>query len=182
MKAYEKQMHEVNARVRAIPEYKAVADKIEAANQSRGSAQKRVNSLPQLSELSARMEKESDGQKKKELREQHNRLCQQLLANDLQYQQAVVTSSRLSRKLNNMLRYKVRAERRKLESGFNALRKSRDKLRTTLTAANQGHAALQKEIAAKSKLLADIRSTIQQRTESKDVYKNVEQKRHDARK
>ena len=182
VEAHEKKMHEIDAWVRALPRCKAVAAKIEAANQARESAQKRIKDIPQLTELSARIEKESDGQERQKLQEQYNRLSQQLLADDLQYQQAGVAAARLNRVFHNMLRYKVRAERRKLESRGNAIRKSRDKLHATLTAAHPDHAALQKETAARQKLLSEIRTNIQRRTQSKDVYKNAEQNRHVARK
>jgi len=182
VKAHEKKMHQVDTRVRAIPQYKAVAAKIQAANQARESARKRINNLPRLAELSARIKKETDGQKRQKLQEKYNRLSRQLLAGDLKYQQAGVAGARLNRVFHKMLRYKVRAERRKLESQGHAIRKSRDKLYATLTAAHRDHANLRKEMAAKHKLLGDIRTNIQKRIKSKDVYKNVEQKRHVARK
>jgi hypothetical protein len=182
VQAHEKKMPEVDAQVRAMPQYEAVAAKIQAANQARESAQKRINNLPQLTGLSAQIAKESDGQKKQKLQEQCNRLSQQLLAGDLQYQQACVANSRLDRVFNNMLRYKVRAELRKLESQGNAIRISRDTLHATLAAAHPDHANLQEEMAAKHKRLDDIRTNIQQRIQSKDVYKNAEQERQVARK
>ena len=182
VQAHEKKTRQVDAQVRAIPQYKTMAAKIQAANQARESARKRINTLPRLTELSAQIEKETDGKKRQMLQDKSNRLSQQLLAGDLEYQQASVASSRLNRVFHKMLRYKVCAERRKLESQSNAIRKSRDKLYAALTAAHGDHAKLQEEIAAKNRLLGDIRRTIQQRIESKDVYKNVEQKRHIARK
>ena len=180
-KAEEKKMHQIDARVRALPEFKAVADKIEAANKAREAADKRVKALPQLTKLTEKIEKETDGQAKQELQKQYNELSQQLLADDVQYQQAVIAANRLNRKLGNMLRYKVRAEQRKLEAGRNELRKSRDEMLAKLTAAAPGHAALQKELAAKHKILGDIRAKAQAKVQARDVYKNVEQKRHDAR-
>jgi len=182
VRAYEKKMHEVDARVRALPPYKAVADKIEAASRARESAQKRIKNLPRLVDLAARIEKETDGQKKQGLQKEYDRLSQQLVAGDLPYQQAVVAGERLNRLLGKMLRYKVRAERRKLQSRGNAIRKSRDELHATLTAAHPDYANLQKEIAAKQKRLGEIRTRIDQRIRSKGVYKNAEQKRHLARK
>lgn len=182
VQAHEKKMQEVDARVRALPEFEAVAARIQAANQARESAQKRVGNLPQLTELSAQIEKESDGRKKQELQEQHNRLSQQLLADDLPYQQACVACARLDRVLQNMLRYKVRAEQRKLESQGNAIRKSCDTLYAALAAAHQGHASLEKEAAGKRKLLDEIRTNIQQSIRSKDAHKNAELERNVARK
>ncbi len=182
VQAHEKKTREIDAQVRALPECKAVATKIEAANQARDSAKQCINNLPQLTELSAQIERETDSQKEQELQEKHDRLSQQLLSGDLQYQQAGVASARLNRVLHNMLRWKVRAERRKLESQGNALRKDRDELLATLTAAHPGHAKLQKELAANQELLADIRTIIQQRIQSRNVYKDAEQKRDVARK
>jgi len=64
---------------------------------------------------------------------------------------------------------------------MNALRKSRDELHAKLTAANPEHAALRKQIAAKQKILGSIRSDAEKRIRAKDIYKNAEQRRHDAR-
>jgi len=137
--------------------------------------------LPQLTGLSAQIKKETDGQKKRKLQEEYNRLSQQLLASDLKYQQAGIAAARLNRVFHKMLRWKVRAERRKLESQNNTVRKSRDELHARLIAANGDHARLQKEIATKQKLLRDIRTKIRKRIGAKDVYKDAEQKRHVAR-
>ena len=109
-------------------------------------------------------------------------MSRHLLAGDLPYQQAGIVGSRLNRMFHEMLRWKVRAERRKLESEGNAIRKNRDRLLATLTAAHPDHAKLQKGIAAKQKLLAEIRTNIQQPTQSKDIYRNAEQNRRAARK
>jgi hypothetical protein len=181
VKSYEKKLHQVDARVRAIPQYKALSDRINIATQTRESARKRIEDLPQLARLSEQVKKEKDGSKRQELQQQYKRMSQQLIAADPQYQQAAVASTRLNRVFNKMLRYKVRAERRKVESRFNLLRKDRNKLLARLTANHRGAADLQKQIAPKQKRLTAIRTSIQDRIRSKDVYKNADQKRHVAR-
>ena len=182
MQAHEKKMQEIDARVRAMPQYVAVAAKIQAANQAREAALKRINNLPQLAGLLAQVAQESDGQKKQKLQEQCNRLSQQLSAEDLQYQQAGVASARLDRVLQNILKYKVQAERRKLESQGNTIRKNLDTLYASLAAAHPDHVKLQQELTAKHKLQNEIRTPIQQRIQSKDDYKNTELERNVARK
>jgi len=182
VKVREKQMHQVDARVRAIPKFKAIADKIQAANKTMDSAQKRIKALPKPAQLSDRIKKETDGQKRQQLQKAFNTLSQQLLAQDVEYQRASIAASRLNRVFHKMLRYKVRNERRKVESEFNDLRKRRDKMLAALSAADADYAKLQKDIAAKQKLLSDIRTGVRKRIESKDAYRNAEDKRRAARK
>ena len=181
VKAFEKKLHQIDAQVRAIPEYKAMADKIQTANQAKEAARKRIKDRPELARLSEQIKKKKDAPKRQKLQAQYNRMSQQIIAADPPYQQASVAGARLNRVFHQMLRYKVRTERRKVESRFNLLRKDRDKMLAGLIASHNGAAGLQKQIAAKQERLNAIVKSIQDRIGARDIYKGAEQKRHVAR-
>jgi hypothetical protein len=172
----EARRREMEQEVRDRPALKALRAMVDAANQNKREAEQRIRQLPELKRILELSEQQQDGQKRREMLDQHNRRFQALRLSDREWQRADITRQRLDRQYHEALRYEIDAHdgRMKTERRLKALREKIRALESRLKAARPLLSQLEKSVRTKQEALDTRRRQFEGRLRAADDYKQAE--------
>jgi len=184
IRALDQQRGKIDAEVRESPKLKAISAKMEAAAAEKTEAEEKVKNLPEIKKMADATEKETDGQKKRELQNEYNRLLGAKRLSDPVWQTAEVKARQLSTLFNETLRTASESHpsRKKLNAERSQLQNKLNKLNSQLASSNSQSTKLQAERSAKQAVLNSKRKAIEERIRTSAAYKKAEEARTAARK
>ncbi|MBT3296232.1 MAG: hypothetical protein HN383_13245 [Verrucomicrobia bacterium] len=184
IQAAEQKRAEAEKQARETPALTALSVRIDAANAERGKAEARIKELPELKTVMELHQQEEDGNRKRDLLKEHNRLFAARRDTDLEWQKAGIAIQRLSRLRDETVRNARNSDtaRKKAEQQVRKLREKQNDLFARLKESHPELIKLEETVAATQGQLNVGRKQLEEKARAAQDYTQAEAELDAARK